>query len=60
MKTINIPNSLHKQLKVRAAAQGMKLNELVAELLEDNLNEGHQNIIGADTLPTPIIFDPEA
>lgn len=37
MKTINIPEELHKQLKVRAAALGISLAELVKEILEENV-----------------------
>lgn len=56
--TIDLPDSLMRQVKIRAASEGLKLKELVADLLQQGLARTQ-----AATLPEgelPYHRDPES
>lgn len=46
---IQIPDDLHKQLKLRSVLQNQALKELVVEILETNLKRGIKHGTGKHT-----------
>jgi plasmid stability protein len=52
--TLDLPDSLMRRVKIRAATEGRKLKEIIADLLEKGLDSPATQTPGDDELPYKI------
>jgi len=56
--TLDLPDHLFRQLKAESALRGLKLKELVAELIESGLSRRHPQTAGRKRSPLPVLRQP--
>lgn len=54
--TVDIPDELYRHLKVRAAASGMKVKELITRYLEGGLAAPDKQARGGQRRPIPVLL----
>ena len=49
--TIDLPDDLLRQVKARAALNGLKLKDLITHFVEQGLKQGSRPVVGDEPLP---------
>lgn len=49
--TLDLPDPLMRQVKIRAASEGRKLKEVIADLLEKGMDSPSSEVLPKDELP---------
>lgn len=52
--TLDLPDPLFRELKARAARQGVKMKELLAVFIENGLSGGKSAVVGQSHIRSPL------